>query len=302
MRVQSYLFLQEMDSSRPFLKCLLLSISVCLGSLEAQALPTKKILSLRLEAEELYQQKKYPEACLRYQQIADNDSNDANVRTELGLCLQKIHKNDSALIVSREALRLSSKSLIATTLAGWSNPNLRSRKSSYFNLDKMGDPMHEPDSGQCETWATFNSCTQSLFVCTDRGRKNSLEGKVHWTVSRVGLTPQHAMFTEAELETNADLPQPEIRDMEAVDIGGDFEAKKKWLNRDSSITLPLGEVLEKKSTGYSMAKNSNEQTLSECRVLYFDPCAGIVGMACALVEEGDEDQIVISEYYLIPAH
>lgn len=302
MWVWSHLLVGEMDKQVPFFRRLILmhAIFVCLGN--AGPLPGKKILRIRLEAEELYQQKKYPEACLRYQQIADNDSNDANVRTELGLCLQKIHRNDSALIVSREALRLGSKSLTTNTLSGWSNPDLRTRKSAYFNLDKMGDPMHEPDSGKCEIWATFNSCNQSLFVCTEIGRKNTLEGKVRWSVSRVGLTPQKARFTEAELETFADLPQPEIRDMEAVGIEGHFEAKKRWLNRDSSITLPLGQVLENKPDGYSIGKNQKEQTLSECRVLYFDPCAGIVGMACALVEEGDEDQVVVSEYYLIPAH
>lgn len=266
-----------------------------------QVLPTKKMLQLRREAEELYQAKKYPEACSHYKVIAEFDTNDANVRTELGLCLQKLHHNDSALIVSREALKIASRSLSKLDSKLWLNQDLRARKSAYFNLDKMGDPMHAPDSGQCETWAAFNSCNQSLFVCTDIGHKNTLEGKMHWSVMRVGLTPKLAMFTEVETETQADLPQPEMRDMEATEIDGDFESKKKWINRDSLVTIPLGEVLEIKSGGFSLAKNPNEQILSECRVLYFDPCSGIVGMACALDQGNNEDQIVIGEYYLIPA-
>ena len=293
---RKYFLIRQMRCSLTLILIGQLGLSIAL----AQVLPTKRILQLRREAEDLYQTKKYPEACSRYREIAEFDTNDANVRTELGLCLQKLHKNDSALLVSRQALKIASRSMITMDSKRWSIPDLRARKSAYFNLDKMGDPMHAPDSGQCETWATYNSCNQSLFVCSDIGHKNTLEGKMHWSVMRVGLTPKLAMFTEVETETQADLPQPEMRDMEATEIDGDFESKKKWINRDSTVTIPLGEVLETKANGYSLAKNSNEQILSECRVLYFDPCGGFVGMACALDEGKNEDQIIITEYYLIP--
>jgi hypothetical protein len=43
------------------------------------------------------------------------------------------------------------------------------------------------------------------------------------------------------------------------------------------------------------------KVLSECRILHFDPCTGVVGIACAIDQGGDGDQIVIGEYYLYPA-
>jgi hypothetical protein len=273
--------------------------TVCAGG---SRVPSKKVLSLKAEANALYRKKKFADACDLYREIADLDTLDAPARTDLGLCLQNLGKKDSALQVSRDALRLAGRSLGSLNDSDWSNPDLRARKTAYFNLDKLGGPMREPDSGQCETWASFATCSRPFYVCADVGRKRTADGgMVHWSVIRVGLTRPRAAFSVEETETEADLPRPEMRDMEEQTIDGEFESKVRWLNRDSSTTLPLGEILETQTEGCDAGCKKTEEVQSECRVLYFDPCSGVVGLACAIDQGKNQDRILIGEYYLIPA-
>jgi hypothetical protein len=179
--------------------------------------------------------------------------------------------------------------------------DLRTRKSAYYNLDKLGGPMREPDSGRCESWSALETCDQRLYVCADIGRKRTAEGIVHWSILRVALSRNRSIFSTEESETLADLPRPEMLDMEVQNTDGEFESRIKWLNRDSVATLPLGEVLIAEGVHCPAPCKYPEKVLSECRVLHFDPCSGVVGVACGINLEGDDDQIVIGEYYLIPA-
>lgn len=264
-------------------------------------LPSKKILKLKAEANALYRQKKFADACGLYREVAELDTLDAPARTDLGLCLQNIGRKDSAVVVSRDALRLAGRGLGNDGDSNWSNPDLRTRKSAYYNLDKLGGPMREPDSGHCETWASFATCSKPFYVCADVGRKKTSAGMVHWSVIRVGLTRARAAFSDEETEMEADLPRPEMRDMEEQGIDGEFESKVRWLNRDSSATLPMGETLESQQEGCDAGCKHTEETLSECRVLHFDPCSGVVGIACAIDQGKNQDRILIGEYYLIPS-
>ncbi len=280
------------------LACLLVALSCTEPS--AWLHSSKKILALKAEANGLYRQKKYAEACPIYREITERDTLDAGALTDLGICLQNLGKKDSVLHVSREALRLAGKSLASPSVSDWSNLDLRARKSAYFNLDKLGDPMREPDSGSCETWAAFAVCGKAFYVCSDVGRVRTARGYDHWAILRVGLTREQAIFSAVEAETQADLPRPEVRDMEEVDVDGEFESKLKWLNRDSVVTLPLGEIFETRVEGCSSCQ-ATEKVMTECRVLHFNPCTGVVGVACAVDQGGGDDRIVIGEYYLIPA-
>jgi hypothetical protein len=71
------------------------------------------------------------------------------------------------------------------------------------------------------------------------------------------------------------------------------------VNRDSSSLIPLGEILETVDPACTGNCGKLERVQSECRIIHFDPCAGVLGVACGIQEEG-KDRIVIGEYYLIP--
>jgi hypothetical protein len=208
---------------------------------------------------------------------------------------------DSALAATREALLLADPSLAAMDPSSWSFPDLRARKSAYFNLDKLGVPMKVPAAGQCETWSSLSACGERLHVCAEAGRRPEGEGTLHWEILRVGLTRERALFNYEEVEIPSLLPYPEMRDMEELAIDGSPESKARWINRDSSATLPLGRMLETADSSCTGNCGRLERSLSECRVIHFDPCAGAVGVACAQREDGGKDRILIGEYYLIPA-
>jgi hypothetical protein len=160
--------------------------------------------------------------------------------------------------------------------------------------------MREPDSGKCETWAAFATCQQAFHACSDVGRKLSPKGMARWSILRLALKRERALFPVEEAETHADMPHPEMRDMEEVNVDGEFESRLKWLNRDSVVTLPMGETLEMSDESCGMGCKKKEKIMSECRVLHLDPCTGVIGIACAIGPEGSDDQIIIGEYYLIP--
>ncbi len=268
----------------------------------ASALPlAKKVLAMKEKANTYYRQKKYVQACDIYKEITLLDTLDARTRIDLGLCLQNLGEKDSALQVSRQALSIAGRSLGSASDSLWSNVDLRTRKGAYYNLDKLGGPMREPDSGHCESWASLGTCAQRFFVCADIGRQRTKEGFLHWSILRVALTKERAIFSTEESETLADLPRPDMLDMETQNTDGEFESRIKWLNRDSVVTLPLGETLVRDSASCPAPCKVPERILSECRVLHFDPCTGVIGVACGLNLDEKDDQIVIGEYYLIPA-
>lgn len=260
-----------------------------------------KALALKEEANRYYRARKYPEACRIYREASLLDSNDAGLRNDLGICFQKSGKKDSALASTREALRLADRSLASDSLANWSFADLRARKTAYFNLDKLGGPMPEPRPGQCETWSSFSTCQGRLHVCVEAGSRPTEGGTVHWQVMRAGLTRSRALFSYEEVEAPALVPRPEMRDMEELSIDGEAESRSRWVNRDSSAVLPLGEVLETVDPGCAGNCGKLEQVRSECRIIHFDPCAGVLGVACGIQEDEGKDRIVIGEFYLIPA-
>jgi hypothetical protein len=262
----------------------------------------RKCHALKEKAKALYRLRKYEEAGEVYAEIAALDSLDASARNNLGLCYLKRGMKDSALEASRRALALADRSLATQDTNVWSFPDLRARKTAYFNLDKLGGPMPEPRAGQCETWSSFSSCRGRLHVCAEQGKRPADGGTAHWDILRVGLNRSRALFTYEEVEVPALVPRPEMRDMEQAAIDGMPEGRSRWLNRDSSVTIPLGEMLETVDPACTGDKCGNlEKVQSECRVIHFDPCAGVVGLACTVQEEGGGDRIVIGEYYLIPA-
>jgi tetratricopeptide (TPR) repeat protein len=278
-------------------------LSLIIGSGIAQASPSvsKKMLALKEKANYFYRLKKYSQACPIYRAIIDLDSLNAKAHIDLGLCLQNLGKKDSALWASREALKISGRSLVRFSDSDQFNPDLRARKSAYFNLDKLGGPMPEPDSGHCETWANFGICSKAFYACVDVGRLKTEKGTERWSVLRIGIRKDQAIFSMEDAETVADLPRPEIRDMEEMNIYGDFHNRGSWLNRDSVVQIPLGESVELNAGDDLGSSNPKEKLISECRVLHFNPCTGLVGMACAIEQAKGKDQIVITEYYLIPA-
>jgi hypothetical protein len=268
------------------------------------ALPSavaRKCHALKEKANALYRLKKYEEAGEVYGEIAALDSLDASARNNLGLCYLKRGMKDSALEANRQALTLADRSLATRDTNVWSFPDLRARKTAYFNLDKLGGPMPEPRAGQCETWSSFTSCRGRLHVCAEQGKRPIEGGTLHWDILRVGLNRSRALFAYEEVEVPALVPRPEMRDMEQAAIDGMPEGRSRWLNRDSSVTIPLGEMLETADPSCTGNCGNLEKVQSECRVIHFDPCAGVVGLACTVQEEGGGDRIVIGEYYLIPA-
>jgi hypothetical protein len=262
---------------------------------------TRKIIALKEKANALYRAKRYQEAGGLYREIADLDPADAAVRNDLGLCFLKRGMKDSALEAGREALRLADRSLGGADTVTWSFPDMRARKSAYFTLDKLGGPMPEPRPGKCETWSAFSACKARLHVCAEAGRRPAAGGELQWDILRLGLTRANALFSFEEMEIPSQAPRPEIRDMEELSIDGVPESRMKWLNRDSSVTIPLGEVLESADPACAGTCGKIETVRSECRVIHFDPCAGVVGLACETKEDGIGDNIVVGEYYLIPA-
>ncbi len=258
---------------------------------------------LKLRANGYYRARKYKEACDLYAAVARLDSGDAAVRNDLGLCFQNLGRKDSALAYTREALRIADRGLADPDTGAWSFANLRARKSAYFNLDKLGGPMHEPKPGQCETWSSIAECPARVHVCAEAGSRSVAGGTLHWDILRAGLTRANALFSYDEVEVPSQVPHPEMRDMEELTIDGVPESKVRWINRDSAVTLPLGEFLETADAGCTggPAKCGNlEKVRTECRVIHFEPCEGVLGVACGIQEEGGPDRILIGEYYLIP--
>ncbi|MDB5047703.1 MAG: hypothetical protein JWO30_774, partial [Fibrobacteres bacterium] len=196
----------------------------------------KKAQPLKEKANLLYRAKRFEEAGRFYRQAADMDSADASVRNYIGLCFLKRGLKDSALAAEREALRLADRSLAGGDTSDWSFPDLRARKSAYFNLDKLGGPMPEPKPGQCETWSSFSECRARLHVCAETGWRSSQGGTLHWNILRVGLTRSRALFSYDEVEVPSQVPHPEMRDMEEISIEGVPESKLRWVNLDSSVT------------------------------------------------------------------
>ncbi|MDQ3003213.1 MAG: tetratricopeptide repeat protein [Fibrobacterota bacterium] len=262
---------------------------------------TRKLITLKEKANALYRAKRYEKAGELYREVADLNPADAAVRNDLGLCFLKRGMKDSALEAGREALRLADRSLGGEDSSVWSFPDLRARKSAYFTLDKLGGPMPEPRRGKCETWSAFSTCKARLYVCAEAGRSPAPGGELHWDILRIGLTRAKALFSYDELEVPSQVPHPEIRDMEEVSIDGMPESRMKWLNRDSSVTIPLGDALESADPACVGNCGKLEKVRSECRVIHFNPCSGVVGVACEIGDGGAGDRIVVGEYYLIPA-
>jgi hypothetical protein len=265
---------------------------------------SRKVQALKEKANAKYRAKKFADACRIYREASLLDTGDAGVRNDLGLCFQNLGRKDSALETTRDALRLADRSLASDSEADWSFPDLRARKTAYFNLDKLGGPMREPRPGQCETWSAFSTCNGRYHVCVEDGSRPAEGGTLHWNVLRVGLTRAKALFSFDEVEVPSHVPRPEMRDMEEMSIDGVPEARSRWINRDSSVVIPLGDVLETADpSDPACVKNCGnlERVRSECRVIHFDPCAGVVGVACGFEEGKAGDRIVIGEFYLIPA-
>lgn len=263
----------------------------------------RRIQLLKVRANGLYRARQYPEACRVYAECARLDPGDASARVDLAGCYQKLGRKDSAVAFAREALRLADAGLAASDTVLWSFQDLSVRKNAYFILDKSGSPMPTPKPGQCETWtAADGGCRARLHVCAERGSHPSTGGTLRWDVLRAGVSRLRALFEYEEVEAAAQVPHPELRDMEAASIDGVSESESRWVNRDSSVTLPLGEFLETADPACSgPACGSLEKEMAGCRILHFDPCAGVIGMACAYQEEGEPDRIVVGEWYLVPA-
>ena len=160
--------------------------------------------------------------------------------------------------------------------------------------------MKQPRPGQCETWSSLSSCGGRYHVCVEDGKRPAGDGLLRWTVLRVGLTRSRALFTYDEVEVPSHVPRPEMRDMEEISIDGMSESRSRWLNRDSSVAIHLGDVLETADPECVGDCGKLETVRSECRIIHFDPCAGVVGVACGIMEGGGKDRIVIGEFYLIP--
>jgi hypothetical protein len=257
---------------------------------------------LKVRANGLYRARKYADARDLYAACAGLDPGDADARNDLADCYLKLGRKDSALACAREALRLAVRSLSSDDTAAWSFPDLRARKNAYFLLDRLGARMTAPKPGGCETWAPAEGdCRARLRVCAERGSRTGPEGETRWDILRAGASGLRALFSYDEVEIPSQVPRPELRDMEAASIGGAPESESRWVNRDSAATLPLGEFLETTDPACTGKGCGNlERELVGCRILHFDPCAGVIGMACAYREAGGPDRIVIGEWYLIP--
>jgi hypothetical protein len=260
----------------------------------------RKVQALKEQANKHYRAKRYSEACRIYGEAALLDANDAGVRNDLGICYQNLGRKDSALDATREALRLADRSLAASSEPDWSFPDLRARKTAYFNLDKIGGSMREPRAGQCVTWSAFSSCNGRYHVCVAEGSRPAEGGSLRWQTLRVALTRSRALFSYDEVEVPSQVPKPEMRDMEELSIEGVPESKLRWVNRDSSVAIPLGDILETADSACAGRCGNLERVQSECRVIHFDPCAGVVGVACGIQEGAGKDRIVIGEFYLVP--
>ncbi|MBW8889961.1 MAG: hypothetical protein JF616_19570 [Fibrobacteres bacterium] len=263
----------------------------------------RRIQLLKVRANGLYRGRKYREAVDLYSACARLDPNDANARNDMAGCYQKLGLKDSALACAREALRLADASLASADTSVWSFPDLRDRKNAYFLLDKLGAPMSAPKPGQCETWtASEGECRARLRVCSERGGRPSPGGTLRWDVLRASVFPLKALFAYEELESASLVPRPELRDMEWNSIDGVSEGFSRWVNRDSAATISLGEFLERSDPACAgPACGGLEKELIECRILNFDGCAGVIGLACAYQEDDGPDHIEIGEAYFLPA-
>jgi len=263
----------------------------------------RRIQLLKLRANGLYRAREYRQAIDLYAGCARLDPGDAEARNDLAAGYQKLGLMDSALGCAREALRLADAGLAAGDTLAWSFPDLGARKNAYFLLDKLGAPMSAPKPGQCETWtASEGECRSRLRVCSERGGRPAPGGRLHWDILRASVFPLKSLFAYEEVESASQIPRPELRDMEAASIDGIPESRSLWLNRDSAATVPLGEYLERADSACSgPACGGLGKEMSECRILHFDACAGVIGMACAYQEDGGPDRIVIGEVYFLPA-
>lgn len=278
------------------------------GAASARAKPgpppasVRRAQLLKVRANGLYRARRYRQACDLYADCARLDLRDADARNDMAACYRKLGLKDSALACAREALRLADAGLASADTAAWSFPDLRARKNAYFLLDQLGSPMPAPKPGQCETWtASEGECRDRIRVCAERGSRPAAGKTSRWDILRVSAFPLKALFAYEEVEASESVPRPQTRDMESASIDGVPEAFSLWLNRDSAVTIPLGESLENADPACSgTACGGLEKELSECRILHFDACAGVIGLACAYQEDGGSDRIVIGEGYFLP--
>lgn len=262
---------------------------------------SRQVQALKEQGNKAYRGKNYAGALVLYRQASLMDSNDAGLFNDLAICFRNIGQRDSALQATRQALLLADRSLASGSDYDWSFADLRARKTAYFNLDRLGGPMKQPRPGQCETWSSLSSCGGRYHVCVEDGNRPAGDGMLRWKVLRVGLTRLRALFTYDEVEVPSHVPRPEMRDMEAISIDGMSESRSRWLNRDSSIVIHLGDLLETADPDCVGDCGRLERVQSECRIIHFDPCAGVVGVACGISEGEGADRIVIGEFYLTPS-
>ncbi len=263
----------------------------------------RRIQLLKVRGNGLYRARKYRQAADLYAACVRLDPGDAGARNDMAGCYQKLGLKDSALACAREALRLADASLTASDTALWSFPDLRDRKNAYFLLDKLGAPMPAPKPGQCETWAAAEGeCRARVRVCSERGSRPAPGGTLRWDILRASAFPLKSLFAYEEIESAGLVPRPELRDMEATSIDGVSEGYSRWMNRDSAATIPLGEFLEGADSACAgPACGDLEKELAACRILHFDACAGVIGLACAYQEDDGPDHVEIGEGYFLPA-
>lgn len=262
---------------------------------------SRKVQALKEQGNNSYRAKNFAEALGLYRQASRLDGNDAGLFNDQAICFRNMAQRDSALQSTRQALLLADRSLASGSDYDWSFADLRARKTAYFNLDRLGGPMKPPSPGQCETWSSLSRCGGRYHVCVEDGNRPAGGGMLRWNVMRVGLTRMRALFTYDEVEVPSHVPRPEMRDMEEISIDGMSESRSRWLNRDSSVVIHLGDVLETADPDCVGDCGGLERVQSECRIIHFDPCAGVVGVACGISEGEGKDRIVIGEFYLIPA-
>ncbi|MCK8499442.1 MULTISPECIES: tetratricopeptide repeat protein [Myxococcus] len=111
--------------------------------------------ALRAQAQKAYDAKQFAKACPLFEKLTQLSPQDGAAWADLSLCLFRAKKKSAALDAARHAVR-------------WGDE--RTRKSTYFNLDKFGGEdgvfTRDGDDAPCKK-AHLPACAETAWLCAD---------------------------------------------------------------------------------------------------------------------------------------
>ncbi len=160
-----------------------------------------KAEKLHKEATAAFRAKKYAVACPKFEEVTRLEPSGA-AWADLGLCLQRLGKNDEAIAANHQAIAIGDE---------------KDRLHAYYNLGQLGVRVKVPGDLECAPLAPGPDCRTELHGCTQRW--NATAG-YNGAVLILGLrdlkiTPELQKLIDASEQNGPSLPLPSVNIEEA---------------------------------------------------------------------------------------